>query len=104
MSGLYPATNGDITINGSKIDSNMSAVRSSLGVCPQFNALFDELTVEEHLWFYCKLKGYNDNLIESEINNIIKSLQMESKRHTQSYALSGGMQRKLSVSNELFVR
>ena len=35
----------------------MDAIRQSVGVCPQHNVLFDEMTVDEHLWFYARLKG-----------------------------------------------
>lgn len=30
-----------------------------MGVCPQFDLLWPELTVEEHLFFYARLKGVN---------------------------------------------
>ena len=28
-----------------------------IGVCPQFDLLWGDLSVEEHLLFYCRLKG-----------------------------------------------
>lgn len=31
----------------------------NIGVCPQFDLLWPELTVEEHLLFYARLKGIN---------------------------------------------
>jgi len=34
----------------------MLEIRKSLGMCPQHNVLFDVLSVEEHLWFYARLK------------------------------------------------
>ncbi|KAH9393545.1 ATP-binding cassette sub- A member 3, partial [Tyrophagus putrescentiae] len=67
------------------------------GICPQFDVLFDHLTVSEHLWFYCKLKQIDDKQIQSEIDQIIKQLDLEPKRNQQAYTLSGGMKRKLSV-------
>ena len=33
-----------------------------IGVCPQFDLLWPELTVEEHLLFYARLKGVNKAL------------------------------------------
>ena len=29
----------------------------NIGVCPQFDLLWPELTIEEHLLFYARLKG-----------------------------------------------
>jgi ABC-type multidrug transport system ATPase subunit len=28
-----------------------------IGYCPQYDAIFDWMSVEEHLWFYAKIKG-----------------------------------------------
>ena len=72
-------------------------MRGSLGLCPQFDVLFDELTVEEHLDFFCKLKGYPSHLVRAETDRMVKALQLENKRKAMSSTLSGGMKRKLSV-------
>ena len=55
--GLFPPTSGYAHIYGHDIRSDMEEIRKSLGMCPQHNVLFDKLTVQEHLWFYAKLKG-----------------------------------------------
>lgn len=58
--------------------------------------------MREHLWFFTTLKGVEDrNLIDKEVDEMIKSLALEDKRDTQSRNLSGGMKRKLSVGNAL---
>lgn len=53
--------------------------------------------MEEHLRFFCLLKGLQKNKVDAEINRLIASLGLESKRHAKSRTLSGGMKRKLSV-------
>jgi len=52
VSGLFPPTSGDAYILGQSISKEMLGVRKSLGFCPQFNILFDHLTVDEHLYFF----------------------------------------------------
>ena len=42
-------------VNGYDIRKDISSVRSSLGLCPQHDILFDEMTVEEHLYFFAKV-------------------------------------------------
>ena len=32
-------------------------MQENIGYCPQFDALFDELTAREHLLLYCRLRG-----------------------------------------------
>ena len=78
-------------------DLTFEGVRGSLGLCPQHDILFDELTVEEHLDFFCKLKGYPSHLVRAETDRMVKALQLENKRKAMSSTLSGGMKRKLSV-------
>ncbi|GFT89233.1 ATP-binding cassette sub-family A member 3 [Nephila pilipes] len=97
LTGLIPPTSGSASVNGFDIREEMDSVHSNLGICPQHDVLFDELTVEEHLYFFCKLKGYISDLVSSEIDRIITTLNLEEKRNTIIAALSGGWKRRLSV-------
>lgn len=76
----------------------MAGVRGSMGLCPQYDVLFDEMTVEEHLKFFCGLKGYPEPLIDSEIDRLLDELSLQDKKRSAASALSGGMRRKLSVA------
>lgn len=75
----------------------MDIIRSSLGLCPQHNVLFDDLTVDEHIWFYSRLKQGNND-VESEAEKLIMDLDLPHKRHQKVDCLSGGMKRRLSVA------
>ena len=55
--GLYPPTSGSAFINDYDITTNLEGARRSLGLCPQFDILFDMLTIEEHIYFFSRLKG-----------------------------------------------
>ncbi|XP_025772506.1 ATP-binding cassette sub-family A member 3 [Puma concolor] len=57
LTGLFPPTSGRAYINGYEISQDMVQIRKSLGLCPQHDILFDNLTVAEHLYFYAQLKG-----------------------------------------------
>lgn len=56
LCGLFPPTSGDARIYGKSILDSMPKIRQSLGLCPQFDVLYDDLTVGEQLRFYCMLK------------------------------------------------
>ncbi|KRZ43378.1 Retinal-specific ATP-binding cassette transporter, partial [Trichinella pseudospiralis] len=96
--GLFPSTSGSVIIYGKDILSNVSEIRQSLGFCPQHNILFDNLTVEEHLWFYAKLKGMPTAELNEEIEKFLLNTKLRYKRKEISKNLSGGMKRKLSIS------
>lgn len=49
-------THGTVYIDGFDIRKSLARIRKITGLCPQHNILFDILTVEEHLKFFCQLK------------------------------------------------
>ncbi|XP_034035958.1 phospholipid-transporting ATPase ABCA1 [Thalassophryne amazonica] len=98
LTGLFPPTSGTVYIKGLDIRTDMDIIRTMLGVCPQHNVLFDILTVEEHVWFYGRLKGLSDAKVKAELDTLLDDVGLLHKRHEQTKNLSGGMQRKLSVA------
>ncbi|PIK44967.1 putative ATP-binding cassette sub-family A member 2, partial [Apostichopus japonicus] len=98
LTGLFPPTSGTAKIYDKDIRTDMLQIRKSLGMCPQHNALFDGLTVEEHMQFYGLLKGLPKAEIKSLTDSLIQDIGLRSKRHKRVECLSGGMQRKLSVA------
>lgn len=76
---------------------SINAVRSSIGLCPQHNILFDDLTVREHIEFFSRLKGFRSDGVAKEVEKYLKLLKLEDKIDARSSSLSGGMKRKLSV-------
>ncbi|CAN9502757.1 unnamed protein product [Ophioblennius macclurei] len=98
LTGLYPPTSGTAYINGRDITTDIDIIRTSLGMCPQYNILFKHLTVEEHILFYSLLKGRSRAEAEREVEDMLVDLGLPHKRDDEAQNLSGGMQRKLSVA------
>ncbi|XP_031627171.1 ATP-binding cassette sub-family A member 3-like, partial [Contarinia nasturtii] len=96
LTGMIPPTSGTAIINGYDIRTDLKKARESIGICPQHNILFDELTVREHIEIYSRLKGLNWDVVDKEIMKYVRLLSLESKIDTPSKALSGGMKRKLA--------
>lgn len=68
---MFPPTSGSATIYGHDIRTEMERIRQNLGMCPQHNVLFDKLSVEEHLWFYSRLKGMAEEDIRREMDKLV---------------------------------
>uniref|UniRef100_A0A8C2Q7P8 ABC transporter domain-containing protein n=1 Tax=Cyprinus carpio TaxID=7962 RepID=A0A8C2Q7P8_CYPCA len=98
LTGLFAPTSGTAYINGYDIRSDMDTIRTHLGMCPQHNVLFNDLTVEEHIYFYARLKGRSSKEVQKEIDQMIRDVGLPHKRKDLVKNLSGGMQRKLSVA------
>ncbi|CAG8580036.1 3827_t:CDS:2, partial [Racocetra persica] len=101
LTGLYPPTSGSATINNYDIHTNMREVYMSIGVCPQHDILWDDLTVGEHLLFYARLKGIPTDQEQAAILKALQQVRLEAFKNRLSKGLSGGEKRRLSIAISL---
>lgn len=94
-------TTGEISIQGFDIQKEFAEARKLIGYCPQHDAIFPTMTVEETLYFYALVKGLRTNKIRKAVEKAIKQLNLKDHRHKQAGTLSGGNKRKLSVGMAL---
>jgi len=91
-------TSGVIEINNVNIIKHFSKVKKYIGYCPQTNPIFDEMSVEEHLNYYARIKGIPKDNIKDLVEEAITELDLQSHRTKPAGTLSGGNKRKLSVA------
>ena len=95
----HSLSNGQILINNIKLNSsNFSKFSFLFGYCPQFDAIFEYLTVFENLEFYALIKGIKKTLLSSFINAMIEEMSLNEFSNKIAGRLSGGNKRKLSVA------
>jgi len=97
LTSEHPVTSGDIFIDGMELTSNFQKVRNLIGYCPQFDAIFEYMTVYENLEFYAKVKGIPSDRVDQMIKTLIHELNLSEYEKIVSGTLSGGNKRKLSV-------
>ncbi|KAL6530473.1 Phospholipid-transporting ATPase abca1 [Orobanche minor] len=95
--GLVRPTSGDALVFGKNILIDMDDIRQSLGVCPQYDIVFPELTVKEHLEMFANIKGVNEDYLPNVVVEMAEEVGLADKLNTLVRTLSGGMQRKLSL-------
>ncbi|EFA80034.1 ABC transporter A family protein [Heterostelium album PN500] len=100
IGGMYKPTSGDAFINGLSIRNEMHDIYNFLGFCPQHDILYDDLTIQQHLEFYSKLKGLYDSheQILQHIDYVLAKVKLEEHRFKRITELSGGMKRRVSIS------
>ncbi|TYZ65804.1 hypothetical protein PybrP1_003442, partial [[Pythium] brassicae (nom. inval.)] len=101
LTGVLEPTAGDATFRGLSLRGDMDEVRESLGICFQHDVLYPELTVEDHIEFYARIKGFTGDELKAEVASKISEVGLADKTAVLSSALSGGMKRKLSVAISL---
>jgi ATP-binding cassette subfamily A (ABC1) protein 3 len=97
LTGLINVTNGDAQIFGYSLKNDLINIQEIIGVCPQQNVLFPDMTVKEHLVFFARLKGISRSNVDSVVDSIIKEVGLTEKIDSKSSTLSGGQKRKLCV-------
>ncbi|OON19963.1 ABC transporter, ATP-binding protein, partial [Opisthorchis viverrini] len=98
LTGMIPPSKGTAQVAGYDTQKQLREVHDHLGFCPQYNVLFDHLTVAEHFRFYGSVKGLSKLSIGKEIDMFLETLGFQDKRDCLSKTLSGGQKRKLSVA------
>lgn len=88
ISGLNTITKGSIEIDGT----------GGLGLCPQKNVLWDELTVYEHVKIFNQLKSGGATDTKGQIQDLIRACDLGHKIKAKSKTLSGGQKRKLQLA------
>jgi ATP-binding cassette subfamily A (ABC1) protein 3 len=87
IAGLNTVTSGTITVNGT----------GGLGIAPQKNVLWDELTVEEHIRIFNHLKSPGRHDSKATIRELVDAVDLGRKVSAKSKTLSGGQKRKLQL-------
>ncbi|KAG0211088.1 ATP-binding cassette sub- A member 1 [Mortierella sp. GBA30] len=97
LSGLTKSTGGDALFYGLSMNSEMAQIRSMMGVCPQHDILFGDLTAEEHIQLYAGLKNVPKHEIPRLTEERLKAVRLWKVKDRLSHTYSGGMKRRLSL-------
>ncbi|KAK3091975.1 hypothetical protein FSP39_024134 [Pinctada imbricata] len=91
-------TKGKVMIAGHNIRSAASDAYTCMGYCPQHDALWDMLTLQEHLEIYAAIQGIPSDQIRPVVEWFMESLKIDEHKKKFAKNLSGGTKRKLSYS------
>ena len=96
--GNLRPTGGDAYVFGHSCDTGMRTINKIMGVCPQHDILWEQLTGKEHLELFAALRGMPAESIPSHVQDRIKDVNLGKAQDVQSGAYSGGMKRRLSIA------
>ena len=67
-------SNTEIYINGHNMVTSRRDCRKSIGYTAQANPIWDNLTVEEHIRFYAKIKGTPARKLDQSVEDAIVNI------------------------------
>ncbi|XP_023931716.1 ATP-binding cassette sub-family A member 2 [Lingula anatina] len=98
ITGLLKPTTGHVTLCPGSAPKNITSIRDDISLCRQKSALFDYLTVEQHLVFIAKLRHVNSKMIKVQLKNLLSLLEIEDKRDNMVKSLPTSTRSALSLA------
>lgn len=96
--GEESPSSGRVAVGGYEITSNLCRAFKMLGYCPQHDALWNNLTIREHIYLFAALRGIRFNEIEPVTDWLMDKLNIREHADKRAKQLSGGTKRKLSYA------
>ena len=104
LTGELPATSGDAHVKGIGLQEKRFEYLQHIGYCPQFDALIDNLTAEEMICLFARLRGIPENLLKFVVRSLIHIVDLQDHYTRPCQWYSGGNKRKLSLAISIIGR
>lgn len=103
LCGYHRPTAGNAYLGDLDINYDIGEIHMQMGVCPQEDLLWADLTGPEHLYFYGRLKNLRGKELDDQVEYWLKQVNLADKKTKRklSCEYSGGMKRRLSVAISL---
>jgi linearmycin/streptolysin S transport system ATP-binding protein len=97
ISGLLPADDGEVRINGRELSVGDASLRGALGIVPQDLAVYPALTARENLEFFGGVYGLRGAHLKGRVDAVVELTGLTDFRDRIVGTYSGGMKRRLNL-------
>lgn len=104
LSGLSKPSNGDATVMGNSILTDLEKVKKCSNLSPQETAVAPNLTVRENLEFMARIYGASKEEASKGAEEMITRFAMDEVAGKKAKLLSGGWQRRVSIAMALITK
>ncbi len=98
ISTIIKPDRGTIIVNGIDILDNPLLIKENLAYMPQRFGLYEDLTVEENIFFFGRLFNISAREIQKRLTRLYEFSQLGPFRNRLAGKLSGGMKQKLGLA------
>lgn len=103
--GLVRPQGGQILIDGEEVvgrsEAELNVIRARMGMCFQYAALFDSLSVFENVAFGLRRRKVDQAVIEERVSHYLDVVGLEGTGDLMPADLSGGMRKRVGVARAL---
>ena len=97
LTGQLEPTSGDATVWGLDVRTDPIAIKTKIGIVPEFETPPSFLTPEEYLFFVCEIRGITKS--EPKIKHWLKFFELQGHNNTICKDLSKGMRQKVMLAS-----
>ncbi len=101
MTGFYEADKGQISYDDKLLEENREFCLSKMSYVPEWGGFFPEMTVFEYLKYMAKVKHTDEKMMNENIENLLRILDLESVVDTKCEKLSKGYKRRVVIAGAL---
>ncbi|KNC48636.1 ABC transporter [Thecamonas trahens ATCC 50062] len=98
LCGLVRPSGGDALVGGLSIRTQMARIHPMIGVCPQADVLWPDLSVRDHLLYFARLKGIPRTQERGHVDDILQQMGLKTCELKWASVISAGMRRRLSIA------
>ena len=101
MTGYFPPTEGRVRIGGKDMLSDPRACKRMIGYLPEKPPLYDEMTVEDYLFFVSELREVVRKANKAHVDEIIELCALKEVRQRVIGHLSKGYRQRVGIAQAL---
>eukprot|EP01046_Picozoa_sp_COSAG06_P092528 COSAG06_NODE_38754_length_420_cov_0.750779_1_plen_120_part_01 len=99
LTGLHTIDGGSASVGGLDAATQQREIHRVIGVCPQFDKVWLDLSVRQHLEFYARVKGIDKKRAPIAAREVAAKVGLDGDPFGKlASSLSGGMRRRLSIA------
>ena len=99
--GDLAPSDGTAYIKNFNLRNDLKSFQNNIGYCPQFDSLLDNLTGEEMLFLFGRLRGIREKNLKQTVDCIVRMVDLTKHAKFVCSTYSGGNKRKLSLGMAL---
>jgi ABC-2 type transport system ATP-binding protein len=101
LTGLSKPTDGNVSIFGLDINSQIVQIKKYIGVVPEISNLYDELSAMDNLIFMAQLYGVPRGERRKRAQELLKTFRLYERKDSSFRTFSRGMKRALTIAAAL---
>jgi ABC-2 type transport system ATP-binding protein len=101
LTGLLPATSGQILWNGNDIRHDLIGFKRHLGYVPEEAYVYSHLSGLEYLQLIGRLRQLPEHLVDRKANELLRLIWLHEHRYTPISAYSKGMKQRVLIAGAL---